>query len=119
MTPIQSLISELRLIKDKRKEIESTLAELKRVEAELAKAVQAGLESLGLDTATADGFPVKLQKITQPKADDWPAFYGYVKANDAFELLHKRLSVTAIKERWDAGETIHGVSAVSFNKLKY
>ena len=53
----------------------------------------------------------RVQVVTKevPQAKDWPALYGYISTTQAFELLHKRLSESAIKERWDAGEIIPGV----------
>jgi hypothetical protein len=57
-----------------------------------------------------------------PTVKDWDAFFAYVKANDAWELLARRVNDSAVAERWDNGETIPGVDAfnlvsVSITKL--
>jgi len=116
---LTTLIGELSAAKQARKEVERVLVDVKARENELAKQVQTILEGSGLKSASDGHNPVQLQTITQPKANDWPLIYDYIARESAFELLHKRLSSTAIKERWENGIIIPGVEAVSFNKLKY
>jgi hypothetical protein len=45
-----------------------------------------------------------------PKCDDWTAFHQYIIENNAPELLHKRVTESAVMERIDAGEIIPGIS---------
>lgn len=57
-----------------------------------------------------------------PQVEDWTAFYSYVKRTGSFDLLQKRLSEGAVKERWDDRKTIPGVGTfqavtVSVTKL--
>lgn len=59
---------------------------------------------------------VQLQAKTIPTVEDWAKFYKYVKKNDAFELLQRRLSDKAVEERWEAGEQVPGVG--KFNVIK-
>lgn len=54
--------------------------------------------------------------------DGWKDFYAYVKKNNAFELLQRRLNETAIKERWENKKNVPGVRTftvltVSMNKV--
>lgn len=56
------------------------------------------------------------------QVDDWDALFKYVKKNDAFELLQRRLSTAAVQERLDDGQQVPGVKLikvpqVSINKL--
>lgn len=65
-----------------------------------------------LCTATAN------QQII-PVAEDWETIYKYIvkgKKQERFDLLQKRLAVTAVRERWDDNIKIPGVS--SFEKTK-
>lgn len=41
--------------------------------------------------------------------DGWEGFYEYVKENDAFYLLQKRLSTQALREMVESGEKVPGV----------
>lgn len=52
---------------------------------------------------------VKLNEKIKPIAGDWPKLYAYVKQEDAFDLLQRRLLESAVKARWDEGITIPGV----------
>jgi hypothetical protein len=57
-----------------------------------------------------------------PTVQDWDAFYKYVKKNNAWELLQRRVNDQAVYDRWDAGKVIPGVGefttvSVSVTKL--
>jgi hypothetical protein len=43
---------------------------------------------------------VKTEEVPQVK--DWEAFYAYVKANNAFDLLQRRINPAALKDREEA-----------------
>lgn len=66
------------------------------------------------------GIAGKLARVTIvpkliPTVEDWPAFYAYIKKNNAFELLQRRVGQEAVNERWEEGKTVPGV--VAFRKL--
>lgn len=57
-----------------------------------------------------------------PRIDDWTKFYAHVKKTGEFELLQKRLSDAAVKERWDNKKKVPGVGefqavVVNLNKI--
>lgn len=62
-----------------------------------------------LDGATGTKAVVRIARTVVPNAEDWEAIYAYVKKNGAWELLQRRLSATACRERWEAGKTIPGI----------
>lgn len=78
--------------------------------AELEKDIMALMSQAGITSAASDKASLSMKKKQHPAIDDWQAFYGYVATTGQFELLHKRLSSTAFRERWDAGEAIPGTS---------
>ncbi len=49
-----------------------------------------------------------------PQVKDWPAFYAYIKKTDSFDLLERRPTRVAYRERVENGEKIPGVE--SFTK---
>lgn len=79
--------------------------------AELEKDIMEQMSQAGISQAASDKASCTMKKATHPSIEDWQAFYGYVAQTGHFELLHKRLSSTAFRERWDAGEAIPGTSA--------
>jgi hypothetical protein len=80
-----------------------------------------------LPKSEASGVAGKFARVTVvtkqvPQVKDWDAFYKYVKKTGSFDMMQKRLSDAAIKERWEAGKEVPGVEhfnavSVSINKV--
>lgn len=80
-----------------------------------------------LPKSEASGVAGKLARVTVvtkeiPQVKDWDLFYKYVKKTGQFDLMQRRLTTDAVKERWDAGKEIPGVEhfnavSVSINKV--
>lgn len=76
----------------------------------------AGLDMLkGPETG---GRTIKKDRKSVATIEDFDAICAFIKENDAFELLQKRLSSTAVSERQQAGEVIPGVGKFEQIKLK-
>ena len=80
-----------------------------------------------LPKSEASGVAGKLARVTVitkqiPQVQDWDKFYAYVAKTKSFDLLQKRLTDTAVKERWENGKKIPGVESfgavtLSINKV--
>lgn len=80
-----------------------------------------------LPKSEASGVAGKLARVTVvtkevPQVEDWDTFYKYVKKTGQFDLMQRRLTDAAIKERWENGKEIPGVKhfqavSVSINKV--
>ena len=46
-----------------------------------------------------------------PQVKDYEPFYAFIKKENRFDLLQKRLSEGAIKEIWDQGKVVPGIEA--------
>jgi len=86
--------------------------EIEELEKELNKTIIAKLREGGMTAMGGKVGLVKMHEAIEPIAEDWPATWAYMKEHDAFELVHKRLTVTAVKERWEHGEEVPGVGRV-------
>lgn len=60
---------------------------------------------------------VQIEMKHIPQVDDWTKFYAFVKRNDAFELLQRRLNESAVKERWEDKKEIPGVGIFNTKKV--
>jgi hypothetical protein len=60
-----------------------------------------------LETATAVAF---WRKETKVEVADWAWLQKYIKEEDAFDILQKRISPAALKRRVDAGAELEGVT---------
>ena len=101
------------------------LYELKELKSEAQKAVdkieeeRKALERHVIETlpkSAALGVAGKVARVTVvtkqvPQVKDYEPFYAFIKKNNRFDLLQKRLSEGAIKEIWDQGKTVPGVEA--------
>lgn len=80
-----------------------------------------------LPKSEASGVAGKVARVSigvdeVPRVEDWDKLYAYVKKNNAFELLQKRVANVAVEERWEHGKEVPGVGRfkvvkVSLNKL--
>lgn len=46
----------------------------------------------------------------EPLAENWPKLYEHIKKTGEFDLLERRLSKAAVKERAELGEKVPGVA---------
>lgn len=67
---------------------------LKTIEAQMLK----HLNDSGLESARTDVGTFYRQESLKPAASDWQAFYGWIKEEDAFDALERRIKATFIKE---------------------
>ena len=81
---------------------------LARIEAD----IMAQMSEAGLTQAASDKASCTMRKARNPHITNWEEFYRYVATTNQFELLHKRLSSIAFRERWEAGEAIPGTTPV-------
>jgi hypothetical protein len=44
-----------------------------------------------------------------PTVADWDKLYAYIAKNKAFDLLQRRVSSTAVEERWEAKKEVPGI----------
>lgn len=59
-----------------------------------------------------------LVKVTQePAVQDWDAFYGHVAKTKSWDLLQRRVSAPAVKERWESGKQVPGVGTFPVVKV--
>ena len=73
--------------------------------------------SNGLTSAGGSYAIIKCSPKDKPVAEDWPALYAHIQASGEFELLHKRLTQTAVEERWEDGVQVPGVINLPGHKL--
>lgn len=110
------MIEYFRLIALKRKALAKEVAQLEKEEKRLGEILLASVPQMGEITAPG----ITLRKIikSKPTASDWNALYEYIRKNDAFDLLHKRLTETAVKLRWDDSVIIPGVVSQDTESLE-
>jgi len=108
---LTELIEQLVEIRRKRTDIASQDSELSKQASQLEADIMHLMSEVGTTkAATETGHSVIMAKKSVPVITDWDAFYSYVQQTKSFDLLHKRLSTTAFKDRAENGEQIPGSS---------
>lgn len=54
----------------------------------------------------------KVVTRTEPTPESWDKVFAYVKKTNSFDLLQKRLSAPAVRERWEDNREIPGVGRI-------
>lgn len=98
--------------------------EVDEVEAEEKALKEYIINTLPKSDSGAAGKVARVSIVTKdvPQVKDWDVFYKYVSRTKSFDLLQRRLSDAAVKERWENKKDIPGVEAftvvsVSLNKV--
>ena len=120
-TKIDNLYKQQQKIDEVTKEInklEDKKSKLKGKYKEMETALLADMnKNEGLTAAAGKLAKVSITRQIVPKVDDWNKFYNYIARNRAFDLLQRRVSITAFKERLEANKKVAGVSAEKIRKV--
>lgn len=67
------------------------------------------------DDTGAAGLKYRAQIVMKvsPKIADWGVFTSWIRKNDRFDLLHKRVNDAGIKEIWAEREAVPGIEKVN------
>lgn len=79
---------------------------------EKEQAIADELISRKLKSGEYEGYLLSVRTTEEPVAFDWAAIVQFIKDTGSVDLLEKRLLKSGVKQRWDAGETVPGVSKV-------
>lgn len=114
---IADIISELLQMKADlsaiNKEAESIKREISVLEGEIINY----LRQQDVQSLSTTGGRVTLVKEVVPTVTNWDAVFDFVKNNDAFYLLQKRISSTAWREFTQQEGDIEGIEAYETTKL--
>lgn len=95
-------------------------AELKAVDGELFGneiEVLGALDAAGLEQAKIDGVTVTVSEQTMPNVEDWDAFYDFIRENDAFYMLQRRVSTGPYREMLQMEQDVPGVKPYVQRKI--
>ena len=114
---LPDMVDQYITLRAQRLTLEKQVVELKETEELLKDAIISKGREQGLTAVGATLGLVKINKTEEPVATDWPAVWEYIRETGQFELLHKRLANLAVKEHWEAGETLPGIGKTDVYKL--
>lgn len=118
MTTTKTRLDTLANTRDSLREQKRLLeAEIKTLDAQLSANEQEIIEladDLGLDRFAVGKLTFSISEQTVGNVEDWDDLYQFIRDNNAFYLLQRRLANAAYKEMLDSGSALPGV--VPFTK---
>ena len=91
-------IDALYLLRSQRLVFEREVAEIKEKETAAKQAIIDQLKLLSLEGARGDTATASITYKIKPNVTDWDAVWAYIRDNDMFALLQKRITASL----WDA-----------------
>jgi hypothetical protein len=95
--------------RERRLALQRELDELKAQEEFVKGHIIGMLHDQELNSGTGDVATASITHRIVAQVEDWDAVYGYVLQNRAFDLLHKRISDTAYRDRLEQDEPVPGI----------
>lgn len=114
---IGACIDQMYKLRQQRAEIERKAEKIKEQENELEKHILDTFTKTDLDGARGKLAVAGISQSTVPTVKDWEQLYKYIQKEGAFDLLQRRVSATAYRERLDHQVVIPGVEAFVVTKL--
>ena len=114
------LVDEASTVETERLALDRRSKELKKVEEDYKARILQAMGLLGLRTINgASGRVASIRTTVEPVVSDWPVTLQYIRETGNLDLLHKRLTASAVKLRWADGLTIPGVEQYEDTKLLF
>jgi len=107
-----SVIDQLYGRREERLNFERRVKELKAEEMKLREEILDTLAISGLEKASGHLATAGVKTSIIPITTNWIDIHSWIRDNDRFDLLQKRLSVLAWRELYDTGVLIPGTEAV-------
>jgi hypothetical protein len=99
-----------------KREMEAKIKEISSEEDALEEHMFALFGNEALERASGSRANGTIKKTTVYNVKDWDLFYQFILENRAFDLLHKRVTVSAVAERVESGVAVPGTEP--FTKME-
>lgn len=91
-------IDKLQVLREERRVLAEKDKELSKAYNELEAEVLTRLKDEGMDKATGKKATASVSANVVANVQDWDAFHAFIKKNNFFHLLHRRVSDPAFRE---------------------
>lgn len=114
---IGECIDKLFALRKDRLKIEKAAEAVKEKETELEKHIIATFNKTDLEGARGKVAVAGISQTTVPTVKDWTKLCKYIAKEEAFDLLQKRVSTGAYRERLEQKVVVPGVESFIVTKL--
>lgn len=118
---LSQLIESLSILKRSKKELEAQVKTVdKDIELKEIEIMQA-LDADGVKMTKSNIGQVTISESVYPQAtaEMWPQIHDYIRENNAFYLLEKRIAVLAYRELVSLGRQVPGILPFTKRKLTF
>ena len=106
-------IDKLYALREDRLDQERKIKKMKEEEENFRAQILEALENSGLEKASGGLATCGIKRSTVPLVTDWEMFHAWIRENNRFDLLQKRIAVVAWREMMEDGKLIVGTEAMS------
>ena len=106
---LQELADQYYTAKRLRMDKEREAFKLQEIETELKGQLISIMMQEKLTVVGGQSCIIRYKRKMKPHPADWSKIWGHIQSTGEFELLFKRLTDSAVQERWEAGIEVPGV----------
>lgn len=110
-------IDALYALRQNRLELTKRVDDLKQLEAEMREEIMTELAVLGLAKASGVNATAGIRNTLEPVVTDWDCVHAFIRENDRFDLLQKRLSAPAWRDLREAGTLVPGTDSITVQDI--
>lgn len=114
---LQAAADELYRVGAEKTAANKLVKDLEKFENQIKKFMTEEMERRKITVIGGKLAKIELKPKKIPTVEDWPKFYAFVAKTKSWDLLQKRLSEPAIRERWDDNKQIPGVGRFPITKV--
>ena len=111
------MIDGLYELRQKRLELTKQVDAFKAAEVQAREAILEQLDAVHLAKASGHMATCGVKESIEPIPEDWEMIHEFIRTNNRFDLVQKRLSAPAWRELRDSGLLVPGTSAVTVRDL--
>ena len=119
LAELGALADRLEAARAKRLEADKIAASLKSDETRLKTELINQMEANDLSSVGGKSCVINRSVKERAIAQDWSKIHEYIRENDAFDLLHKRLTDSAVLLRKDDGVDVPGVGLMEYSHITF
>ena len=101
-------------LRERKRELEAEVKVIDQALAANEQEIIERLDEMGVNKFAVGKLSFSISENTVGNVEDWDQVHAYIRDNNAFHLVQRRLANAAYKELLDMGEALPGV--VPFNK---
>jgi hypothetical protein len=109
---MRKLTDEYYSIREERYAADKVAATLKQRENAAKAALLEAFQEHEISSLGGSVCRLDLTEKPEPVVQDWAPLWEHIQRTGEFDLLQRRLGAAAVKERWDAGVQVPGVTSL-------